>query len=358
MSSRFQKIVMAMCLVALVAWALRPRPEPLAPVEKFTTSQKSKIKPRSAAPLAAQPTPPAPRKELTVKDLFKGKSPSLNQVEVDAFLKKHGRTAANLITASRLLSDLTLLREAAQATPTDPMIQLELAFRGETPEEKQAGVDQFRQLAPDNSLGNYLAAHLAFKSGDIGTAGAVLLQSLDNPLLANYEKTISTAKETALSDVGYDPTVAKISALFSGEIYQLQPLMGVRDGLKILQDEFIRTADFDSAEPTVMIGLTLGQRIQDQGPHLIDQVYGAAIERTFLQQLDPTTLAGPNGTTAGERLEALESKLREIQAFGALGSEFFETLDAPTRAEYLQITSQQGEWAAMRWIVALKAQGK
>jgi hypothetical protein len=128
--------------------------------------------------------------------------------------------------------------------------------------------------------------------------------------------------------------------------------MGVADNLKALQDEFIRTADFDAAEPTVIIGLTLGQRIQEQGPYLIDQLMGNAIERKFLQQLDPLTAAGPGGQTAGARLETLDANLLEIKTLSSGFAEALVTMDDATRSQYLAKMKAEGELTALRWLAA------
>jgi hypothetical protein len=121
-----------------------------------------------------------------------------------------------------------------------------------------------------------------------------------------------------------------------------------------LQDEFIRTADFDAAEPTVVIGLTLGQRIQDQGPYLIDQLMGISIERKFLQQLDPLTAAGPGGQTAAQRLETLDANLLEIKTLSSGFAEALVTMDDATRSQYLAKMKAEGELAALRWVAARK----
>jgi len=131
-------------------------------------------------------------------------------------------------------------------------------------------------------------------------------------------------------------------------------VMDVSENLKQLQEEFIRSADFDAAEPTVVIGLTLGQRIQDQGPYLIDQLVGISIEKKFLQQLDPLTQAGPGGQSAGERLEALDAKLMEIKTLQPAFTEEFATADEATQSQYLAKVKSEGELAAMRWLVNTK----
>jgi uncharacterized protein YmfQ (DUF2313 family) len=142
--------------------------------------------------------------------------------------------------------------------------------------------------------------------------------------------------------------------MFSLTLHHIQPVMDVSRNLQQLQDEFIRSADFDAAEPTVIIGLTLGQRVQDQGPYLIDQLMGVSIERQFLQQLDPLTQAGPGGQTAGERLEALDAKTLEIRSLSSAFTEKFAAADEPTQAQYVEKMKSEGELAAMRWLVGLK----
>jgi hypothetical protein len=340
-------------LVAMGVWIVRGKKWELLrkPAE---VAAKPAIKPRSAADIIPQLKGPPKRTGVTIKELLAGKVPKLNQLEVEAFLKNQGRSTINLLAASRLLNDLSFAREAAKLDPKDPAAQLELALRGETPEEKSAAIAAFRVAAPDNSLGDYLAAHQAFAAGDAGAAGAALIQSLDNPLYTDYTQKIVAGSEQAFLDAGYEPSAAAGAAMFSLTIGQVQTVMNVSENLKQLQDEFIRSADFDAAEPTVIIGLTLGQRIQDQGPYLIDQVVGIAIERKFLQQLDPLTLAGPGGQSAGERLEALDARVLEFRTLGPAFTEKFATADEATQSQYLAKMKSEGELAAMRWLVGLK----
>jgi hypothetical protein len=342
-------------LVAVGVWFVRGKQwEAFRQPAEAAAKPAPAIKPRSAADIIPQLKGPPKRTGVTIKELLEGKVPKLNQLEVEAFLKNKGRSTMNLLAASRLLNDLGYAREAAKANPQDPAAQLELALRGETPEEKAAALAAFRAAAPGNSLGDYLAAHQAFAAGDAGAAGLALAQSLDNPLYVDYTQQIVAGSEQAFLEAGYEPTAAAGAAMFSLEIKQVQTVMGVSDSLKQLQDEFIRSADFDAAEPTVIIGLTLGQRIQDQGPYLIDQLVGITIETKFLQQLDPLTLAGPGGQTAGERLDALEAKLLEIKTLQPAFTEKFAGADDATQAQYLARMKAEGELAAMRWLVGQK----
>ena len=348
---RVAQIAVVLGLVAVGVWFVRGKQWQRFQ-KKSEVAAQSPIKPRSAADLISQLKSPPKRQGVTVKDILAGNVPALSQVEVEAFLREKGRTAQNLLAASRLLKDLKYAREAALLEPQNPLAQLELALRGETPEEKGAALAAFRKAAPDNSLGDYLAAHQAFQSGDASAAGAALLQGLDNPVFADYSQQLADGSEQAYLSAGYEAQAASVAAMYTLAIERAQPLMDVADKLKGLQDEFIRTADFDAAEPTIVIGLTLGQRIQDQGPYLIDQLMGNAIERKFLQQLDPLTEAGPGGQTAAARLETLDANLLEIKTLTSGVAEAMVTMDDATRSQFLAKTKAEGELAALRWLAA------
>jgi len=351
---RLAQIAVVLGLVAMGVWVVRGKKWELLRKPAEVVQVAPAIKPRSAADIIPQLKGPPKRTGITIKDFLAGKVPKLNQLEVEAFLKNQGRTTTNLLAASRILQDLSFAREAAKADPKDPAAQLELALRGETPAEKSAALAAFREAAPGNSLGDYLAAHQAFAAGDAGAAGFALVQSLDNPLYADFTQQIITGSEQAYLAAGYEPTAATAAAMFSLTLDHIRPVMDVSDNLKQLQDEFIRSADFDAAEPTVIIGLTLGQRIQNQGPYLIDQLSGIAIERKFLDQLDPLTQAGPGGQTAGERLETLDAKLLEIKDLTSRFSPALATADDATQSQYVVKMKAEGELAAMRWLLEKK----
>ena len=335
-------------LVAVGVWVARGKPW-----ERYTqpapVAVDSTIKPRSAAEIIARPSARPRRPALTIQEMLAGKTPTLEVAEMEAFLRDAGRTTVNLLAVSRLLKDLDYAREAARAEPLNPLTQLELALRGETPEEKAAALAAFRRADPDNSLGDYLAAHQAFQSADTGGAGAALLQALEAPLFTDYLEQSIDGSEQAFLHAGYDPPAAALAAWNTLTIPSLPPLLGIADQLESLQREFIRSADFDAAEPTVIIGLTLGRHLQEQGAFLLDHMVGMSIERRFLQQLDPLTAAGPGGQTAAERLDRLQTNRIEIQEIGNLVGATIGTVDQATQAEYLARVRADGELAAGRW---------
>ena len=84
---------------------------------------------------------------------------------------------------------------------------------------------------------------------------------------------------------------------------------------------------------------------------MIDRLLGISIERRFLQQLDPLTLAGPGGQAAGERLETLQTDLLEIGSLASAFPEKFDSADDAIQSQYIAKVKSDGELAAMRWLV-------
>ncbi len=310
--------------------------------------------PRSSAPLDDLQGLRAAHQAMHFKDLLtslpNANSPLLTKPEINQFLEAQGRNPLNLIAAARLSHDPQYLQEAAKAFPQDPSVQLELALHGATAEEKAAALKNFRELAPENSLGDYLAAAEAFKNGDAGSAGLALAQSLDSSLFADYNSQIMESAQSALENAGYHEEVAFGLTMGVTDLNFLNTLSRLSTDLKAVQDGFINEADFDSAEPTVVIGLTLGQRIQESSPMLINQLMGIAIERQFLNQLDPLTMIGPNGQTAIERISLLEAKRDEIKTLSQSTVANLPSMDEATLAQYSRLVKSQGELEALRWL--------
>jgi len=325
-----------------------PSPTPLV-------ASNQKITPRTSAPLDDLTRSRLAHEQFKASDLMKawsegGTFTPLSRAELDHFLKEKGRTPINLITASRLSHDVNLIREAIKEFPQEPSLQLELALRSNTPEEKSQAIQSFQRLAPDNSIGNYLAAQDAFSKGDLAAAGDALAQSLENPLLLNYNAQILQSSEDALSDAGYTPGMAPALALGLLGIPELTVFTAVSRDLKAVEDGFINQADYDSAEPAVVIGITLGQRIQDSSnTTMINQLVGISVEKTFLDQLDPLTVVGPNNATVAERLELIKNKQQTIKELIPVSNQLVEADDA-TLAQYFSVMKKEGEIAALQWL--------
>ena len=102
---------------------------------------------------------------------------------------------------------------------------------------------------------------------------------------------------------------------------------------------------------TVIQHPTVTLVVRNRNPYLIDQLSGIAIERKFLNALDPETQAGPGGQTAGERIATLEAKLLEIKELSSRFTPAFASADEAKQSQYLAKMKAEGELAAMRWLV-------
>ncbi len=355
---RTAQIVAAIGLIAVGVWVVRGKRQEPSGKPTEATQGAAEIRPRSAADIIPQLAAPPMRARVTMNDVVKnalaGKAQRLSQPEVESFLKNQGRSAANLLVAGRMLNDLKYAREAAKADPKNPLPQLELALRGETSEERSAAIAAFRAAAPDNSLGHYLAADQAFRSGDTAAASEALLKTLDSPHFITYDRAIVDSNEQAFLGAGYEPQAASFAAMDSAYLSHLKAINAVAESLRSLQAESIRAADFEAAGQTLAIGLKLGQRMQDERPNLLEQMMGMSVETRLLNQLDPLTAVGPGGQTAGGRLEALTAKRLELEDLARRFEPAFANADDATQSQLVSKMKAEGHLAAMRWLVEKK----
>jgi len=109
----------------------------------------------------------------------------------------------------------------------------------------------------------------------------------------------------------------------------------------------VEAGDFDAVEPTLLVGIDLGQRLQDPKAMMIEQLTGISVESGFLRQLDPVTLVG--GVSAGERLTQLEARSAEFMDLTKAMVGFARQAADEDLSRYFEIFRRDGELAAARW---------
>ncbi|MFM2131926.1 MAG: hypothetical protein ACO268_04100 [Opitutales bacterium] len=345
---------------AALVWAIFGRqfeiPGPWTP-RREVALPRGDVPARSAAELNG----PGRRTEVAydkvLADLREGKLPQLNREQVESYLTAKDRSTASLICAFRLTKDLAYLREAVNADGANPVAQLELALRGETAEERSSALEIFRQLRPDNPMGDYLAAQRDLAAGDYGRAAAALFDSIEKGPLADYSKEALATAEDAYVHAGYDPLAAKLGAFAALDVAPIIKLTEVGRGTGSLLNEFIAQNDLEAAVPTFEAGRALGQRLQGEGQLLINQLAGVSIESSFIQQLDPLTVIDASGQTAGERLIALQNFSAEIRRLSPDASTL-TNLPREDLEAYFEVASSKGELEALRWLRAQRDAGK
>ena len=290
----------------------------------------------------------------TIKQLSQNGLPSLTNQQIQGYLTSNDRDATCLIVGSRLSKNPELLREAVARFGDNPVVQLEMALRGPTPEERQTALESFKQHDPQNPLCDYLDSLNAFERGDFAKAAGGLMQSLDSGTLQDYSLVLASGTEAAYLAAGYNSTEAQLYALFDSSQRNQDTtgkMSSVADKLDELRDHYIKNNDMDAAEPTVAIGLDIGQKIQSQiKPSFLTSLVGIDIESKILNQLDPQTPINSEGQTAETRLAELNQQKNQLQSLVQKAQDLpISKMSDEQMKDYTQRLRNQGEVNATQW---------
>lgn len=305
-----------------------------------------------------QEAPKTTSTESDVKEIIKQLSqnglPSLSDQQIQGYLTSNDRDATCLIVGSRLSKNSDLLREAVARFGDNPVVQLEMALHGPTPEERQLALQTFKLHDPQNPLCDYLDSLTAFEKGDFSKAAVGLIQSLDSGTLQDYSLVLASGTEAAFLAAGYTSTEAQLYALFDSA-QRNQDTTGkmgaVANKLGELRDQYIKNNDMDAAEPTVVIGLDIGQKIQSQeNPSFLSSLVGIDIEAKILNQLDPLTPINSAGQTAEVRLNELSLQKNLLQGLVQKVQDLpISKMTDEQMKDYTQRLRNQGEVNATLW---------
>jgi len=125
----------------------------------------------------------------------------------------------------------------------------------------------------------------------------------------------------------------------------------VANKLGELRDHYIKNNDIDGAEPTVAIGLDIGQKIQSQEkPSFLSSLVGIDIESKILNQLDPQTPINFEGQTAEARLSELNQQKNMLQSLVQKAQDLpISKMSDEQMKDYTQRLRSQGEVNATQW---------
>lgn len=318
-----------------------------------------KIAPRPIQGLSQEPQKTVASESVikeTINRLSQNGLPALSDQQIQGYLTSNERDATCLIVGSRLSKNPDLLREAVARFGENPVVQLEMALRGPTQEERQLALQTFKQHDPQNPLCDYLDSLSAFERGDFSKAAVGLIQSLDSGTLQDYSLVLASGTEAAYLAAGYNSTEAQLYALYDSA-QRNQDTTGkmgaVANKLGELRDQYIKNNDIDAAEPTVTIGLDIGQKIQSQeNPSFLSSLVGIDIEAKILNQLDPLTPINSAGQTAEARLGELNQQKNLLQNLVQKVQDLpFSKMSDEQMKDYTQRLRNQGEINATQWWV-------
>jgi hypothetical protein len=284
-----------------------------------------------------------------------GKMLSPDPAKLAAYLHENSGNAEALLTVSRLTNNLPLLRQAAQSNPDDPRIQLDLAVRGETPEERLEALNRLRALAPENALVSYLSAREQFERGDSDAAIAALNGIGAASQLNDYIPESMQSAEEAYLAVGYTPAEAKAAAVMGLARPQLKSLNELSTSLAELRQSYVQAGDQEAAATALQLGTELGRRLQGQSRFIIDELVGIAVETRLLKQTPAETVIEGTSQTAGERLAALAARRKEINQLAGKSDAALNALTDTMAMTYFDRQKVYGEVEALRWLAQRRA---
>lgn len=363
MSSRTLALAAVGLLLAMAVVMIARRPA--APVSPAGQTAEPKPTTSAMAPEPRRPRLPAPRLPQTpgpaesvpeaaapnpLAKLLSGEELKLTPEQAEAYLQQNKRSAEALLAAARLTGNLSLVREAAEKFPHDPRVQLELALRGETPEEKRKALDAFRQLARDNPLGDYLSALDHFKSGRTDDGVKDLLQVGGKNRLQDYTLDHAQSAEEAFLAAGYGALESKAAGMFGVSLPHMQSLRELGTQMTELQKQYAQAGDAASAQAVGQLGLNLAWQMEGQsGRTLISELVGMAVEKKFLASQAPDSPFGSDGRTVRDRLAELDAHRQSIRELTPL-TEMLPRLPEREAHIYFDRVKLHGELEALRWL--------
>lgn len=279
-----------------------------------------------------------------------GKLPELTDEQVARFLEERNRNPESLLAVFRLKGDLSLLHEAAKAFPDHPMVQLELAMSGATPEEKQLALEAFRKLQPNDSMGDYLAALFLLRQGKPEEAFKELSQAESHSGFGEGSDRLIQSSEDAFVSAGYGVTEAKCAALLDRPRTQTMTLNQLTGILSGLHQQYLQEGDSASAEAVFRMGLSLSRKVRDQSKLLLDDLVGVSMESRFLKQLPVETELPGSGQTAASRLEELTAQRQELSALAEKSAMALAEMSEGEVLTYIKRVGQDGEVKALEWL--------
>jgi hypothetical protein len=264
----------------------------------------------------------------------------LTAAQVADYLRNRPRDAEGLMTAFRFTKDLELLREAAQLSPGNPQVQLQLALHSDNPAEQRRALEALKQNDPENGLADYLSALEHFRAGNVEEAMSDISVGVGKGTIDDYTRSASQSAEEAYMAAGFSVGEAKAAAIMSMERPHLTQLRAVASELGELQSSYAKNGEATTAATIAKLGVTLAQQMQRGAPCLIDELVANAMEKKFLATWEPADREA--------RLAELQQRKGEITRM--IGNKAPLQMGETEAIAYFDRQKLYGEFEALRWL--------
>ncbi|MGD0538557.1 MAG: hypothetical protein ABSC03_13035 [Verrucomicrobiota bacterium] len=281
---------------------------------------------------------------------------------VETYVQQHNRSAESLLAAARVLRGLDrreYLREAKEKYPNDPRVAYAAFYqppfdnRQAAPEERRQWLDAFQQAAPDNALPGYLSARDDFKAGRTDQAVQEVLAAVGKPIQDYALESIQNVEQAYLA-AGLPE--AEATARATGE--QPLPQLAELKQLTINLVEYAKTqqsGDPAAAQSALQAAVRLGGQLDSDGPFLINNLVGIAVQQIALNAMDPAATLGDAGQTVQSQLDALNQHKQDLKAVAQQIEAVLPYLTDQEVVAYFDRIRRDGETAAVQWLLSVPA---
>lgn len=230
----------------------------------------------------------------------------LSREQIDAYVNSHNRNLASLLSAYRINGDKAFLKEALERFPNDPQT-LSTALRLEhDPGKRLEMIEAFKRAAPDNAMGNCLAARALLDLGRKDAAAAEL-RALSGKPLEDFTLISSQNDEELYLASGVLPVEAKWNAVSSQNKQHILEIRKLSSEMAEMREGYRAAGDQESADSLLEIQMELGRKLQGGGS-IVDSLVGMILEKNGLKDLD--------SEEASARLEELALRKDAIRKGG------------------------------------------
>jgi hypothetical protein len=340
----------AVLLVVLAGWLIvrftsaDPAPLSAGKVEKEGGGKSKRS--RNDARQSRKPVPETVRRSSWFAKA--AKPPEISEAQINAYLENNRRSPSALLAASRVSNNIELLREAAKAAPGDRNVQLELAVRGVTVEEKREALDRYRKLDPNNSYADYLGALFDLQQGRNEDAIANL-DAADKH--ADYRTPLAETRQT-IEDLylsaGLTPVEAKAAALFNQPTVFLAAMSQLANFLGNANPLGMQSRDEATSARLLQSSLGFCRKIRGDQSLLISEMMRISVETRVLRAFPADEPLPGDGKTSSQRLEELNAERVEIATLGKEAAAIQADMTESEFLKYLKSVEAEGEVSALR----------
>ena len=283
---------------------------------------------------------------------------------VETYLQQHNRSAESLLAAARVLrtpDGREYLREAREKYPNDPRVAYDAYYHSgpydnqqpASPERRQ-WLDNFKQAAPDNALPDYLSARDDFKAGRTAEAVQEVLAAVGKPMQDYALDSVQNAEQAYLA-AGLPEAEATARASSEQPLPELAELKQLTINLVEYAKTQQQSGDPAAAQAALQAAMSMGGQLDNDGPFLINNLVGIAVQQIALNAMDPTATLGDTGQTVQSQLDALNQHKQDLRAVGQQIETVLPYLTDQEVVAYFDRIRRDGEAAAVQWLLSVPA---